>query len=86
VTPYTVEFARSADRELERLPAPAGRRILEAIRALQVNPRPPGSKKLVGSETTYRIRVGQYRVVYEIDDRARAVLITRIRHRREAYQ
>jgi mRNA interferase RelE/StbE len=83
---YSVEFARSARRELERLPGQAADRVLEAIRRMQEEPRPHGNRKLVGEEATYRIRVGEYRVIYEIDDAAQAVLITRVRHRREAYQ
>jgi mRNA interferase RelE/StbE len=83
---YTVEFARSARRELERLPGQAADRVLEVIRRMQEEPRPHRNRKLVGEEATYRIRVGEYRVIHEIDDAAGTVLITRVRHRREAYQ
>jgi mRNA interferase RelE/StbE len=83
---YRLEFARSARRELERLPRPVIARVRPAIRALQDEPRPRGSRKMVGSETTYRIRVGQYRVVYEVDDPQQLVVITRVRHRSSAYQ
>jgi mRNA interferase RelE/StbE len=86
VTLYTVEFVRSARRELEQLPAQVVTRVVRAVRALQEVPRPRGSRKLAGEEVTYRLRVGQYRVVYEVDDHNRGVLITRVRHRKEAYQ
>jgi mRNA interferase RelE/StbE len=86
VNGYAIELARSADRELRRLPAKVIRRIAHAIDRLQVDPRPRGSQKLVGSESTYRIRVGDFRVIYEIEDEAHTLLVTRIRHRKDAYQ
>lgn len=84
--PYTVVFATSALRDLERLPSQTVQRIMNAIRELGNNPRPPGCKKIVGSESIYRIRVGQYRVIYEVDDPKRVVRITRIRHRKDVYR
>jgi mRNA interferase RelE/StbE len=86
VSVYAVAFSRSAARELERLPDKAVQRLVLAIRGLQEDPRPRGCRKLVGEDTTHRIRVGDYRVVYEVDDEARTVLITRVRHRKDAYQ
>ena len=83
---YEVAFARSARRELEKLPSAAVARILPAIRDLSANPRPNGSRKLGGEQATYRIRVGDYRVIYEVDDATRQVLVTRVRHRKDAYQ
>lgn len=83
---YHVAFARAARRELERLPAAIVQRIIEAIRRLASDPRPRGSRKLAGDEATNRIRVGAYRVIYEIDDAAREVLVTHVRHRKDAYQ
>ncbi len=84
--PYTVVFATSALRDLERLPAQIVQRVLNAIHELGNNPRPHGCRKIVGSESTYRIRVGEYRVVYEVDDQQRLVLVTRIRHRKDVYR
>jgi mRNA interferase RelE/StbE len=84
VNGYRVEFSTAARRELEDLPAQMVERLLRAIRGLRDTPRPRGSKKLVGSEA-YRIRVGQYRVVYEVNDTQRLVLITRVRHRKDVY-
>lgn len=82
---YEVEFSRSARRELERLPAEVIPRIVAAIDALRLGPRPRGCRKLAGEETLYRIRVGDYRVIYEIDDPQRRVLVLRVRHRKDAY-
>ena len=83
---YWVTFARSARKELERLPSPIGRRILDHIEALAKAPRPPGVIKLQGNKNLWRMRVGDYRVIYSIDDGARAVDISVIRHRRDAYR
>ena len=83
---YTVEFARSASRELERLPDRAVQRVLDEMPVLQDHPRSRRSSKLAGSENTYRLRVGDYRIVYEVDDDNHTVLITRVRHRKDAYK
>jgi len=83
---YEVTFARSARRELEGLPRSLAARILERIQALAKNPRPHGCRKLQGTGQLWRIRVGEYRVVYQIDDRDRILDITVIRHRSEAYR
>ncbi len=60
-------------------------KILEAIQMLAANPRPADTRKLVGSDGEYRIRVGNYRVVYFIDDLNRIIDVQRIRHRKDAY-
>lgn len=81
---YQVTFARSARRELEDLPQSLAARILARIEALAENPRPHGCRKLQGPSQLWRIRVGEYRVVYKIDDKDLILDITVIRHRREA--
>ena len=86
MTMYEVHFAASAAREFRSLSRELKRRIGRAIDELSGDPRPPGVRKLVGHESLYRIRVGQYRVVYDIDDQGRSIRITRIRHRREVYR
>jgi mRNA interferase RelE/StbE len=75
---YTLQFTRPARKELESLPARLQVRILRAAEALVDDPRPRGCKKLKGSEDAYRIRVGDYRVVYEIHDDEVVVLIIRV--------
>lgn len=83
---YQVTFARSARRELEALAAPLIRRILTKIEALEINPRPPGCRKLMGEKDLWRIRVGDYRVIYHVLDKDHAVDIVAVRNRREAYE
>jgi mRNA interferase RelE/StbE len=82
---YTVIFSRPARKDLEALPPKAQDRILAAVAGLGTNPRGQGSKKLKGVDDSYRIRVGDYRVVYEIHDDIVTVLIVRVRHRKDAY-
>lgn len=83
---YGVELVSSAAKEFRSLEDKIKRRVAVAIDALRENPRPTGMRKLRGHERVYRIRVGSYRVVYEIDDQARLVQVTRIRHRRGVYR
>lgn len=82
---YRVTFAASAKRELIALSANAIERIQPKIRELANDPRPPGCKKLHGARNLWRIRVGDYRIVYTVNDTAKAVDVTRIAHRREVY-
>jgi len=67
---YSIAFARSASKELESLESTIVRRLVPRIRALAENPRPPGCKKLAGTANSWRIRIGDYRVVYRVDDAA----------------
>lgn len=82
---YAVELKPSARKELERLPVKIIERIFPRLEDLAVNPRPPGCKKLKGGQGEWRIRVGDYRAVYTIDDVKLLVSVTRIRHRSEVY-
>ena len=83
---YAVSFRRSAEKDLHRLDATVQRRVIKAVEGLADTPRPSGCKKLQGSDDTYRIRVGDYRVIYSVDDSILIVAIERIRHRREVYR
>lgn len=83
---YTVELKQSARKELERLPNAIIARVIAKLESLQENPRPAGCKKLKGGDSEYRIRVGDYRIVYVIDDLRVIVTITRIRHRSTVYE
>jgi mRNA interferase RelE/StbE len=83
---YTVSVARGAQRDLERLDRPVLNRIAPVIDALSHAPRPHGSRKLVNESNTWRVRVGDWRVLYEIDDDARTVRIIAVRHRSRAYE
>lgn len=82
---YVVELKPSARKELERLPVRLIERIFPKLEALADDPRPPGCKKLKGGQQEWRIRVGDHRVVYTIDDAKLRVSVTRIRNRSEVY-
>ena len=83
---YSVEFKRSAMRQLKRLPQNIQRRIADAVDRLADNPRPHGYIQMETDDILYRIRVGDYRIVYEIIDNQLVVLVIRIGHRREVYR
>ena len=82
---YRVALASSAEKELNKLPGQMVARIVPRLENLASNPRPSGCKKLKGGDHEWRIRVGDYRVVYTIDDAKLRVEVTRIRHRSEVY-
>jgi len=81
---YSVYLQPSAKTELDRLSAKLIQRVFPRVESLASNPRPPGCRKLKGGENEWRIRVGDYRIVYT-DDAKRLVEVTRIRHRRDVY-
>ena len=83
---YRVFLERAAEKQLKLLSAKLHDRVILAVQALAKNPRPPGCRKLSGTEDDWRIRVGDYRIVYEIDDASREVRINGVRHRREVYR
>ena len=83
---YSIVFARSARKELEDLPQLLKTRILNRIEKLSANARPEGVRKLVGSEYLWRLRIGDYRVIYGVYDEQKLVDIIHIRHRRDAYR
>jgi mRNA interferase RelE/StbE len=86
VAKYSVELKPSARKELERLPAKLIERIFPKLEGLASEPRPSGCKKLKGGQREWRIRAGDYRVVYAVDDEKLLVSVTRIRHRSEVYE
>jgi mRNA interferase RelE/StbE len=84
---YRVDLVPSAQRELVDIPLRDRKRIDERILALASNPRPSGVKALQGQKGTYyRLRVGDYRIVYQVQDKALIVLVVKIGHRREVYR
>ena len=83
---HAIEFHPSADKALRKLPVGTQRRIVAAVERLADDPRPPGCVKLAGDENLWRIRVGDYRVVYEIHDKRLLVLVVRVGHRRDVYK
>ena len=82
---YRVEFTTAAARQVKKLPRPARDRLLTAIEGLQDDPRPHGAKKLTGEQTAWRIRVGDYRVIYDVLDAELVVTVVRAGHRRDVY-
>jgi mRNA interferase RelE/StbE len=83
---YEVIIPKPVKKQLDALPGDVQERILEKILSLVEDPRPSGIKKLKGFDSEYRIRVGDYRVRYEIDDKALTVLILHCQHRKDAYK
>lgn len=83
---FAIVFARTARKELEALPAAVVQRIVPKIAGLAHNPRPRGSKKIQGEKDLWRIRHGDYRVVYRVLDKQQTVDIVTVRHRRDAYR
>jgi mRNA interferase RelE/StbE len=81
---WTVSLLPQAARQLAKLDHSVAKRIGAALTALGENPRPPGSKKLVGVEA-WRVRMGDWRVIYQVHDARLVVLVVRIGHRREVY-
>jgi mRNA interferase RelE/StbE len=86
VSAYSVQLTGAAQKELDKLPKKAAAKVLAALRDLREEPRPQGCKKLVGTKNTFRVRVGDYRVVYEVYDDKVLVLVIRVRHRKDAYR
>jgi mRNA interferase RelE/StbE len=86
VAGYAVTLSRSARRELEKLPRQLVEWLFPKIESLTAQPRPGGCKKLKGGQNLWRIRVGDYRVIYPWDDAGRTVDIVAVRHRSEAYR
>jgi len=83
---YEMVFLKSFDRDLRRLDRQLIPVIVEKVLALENNPRPAQSKKLRGTDDEYRLRVGDYRVFYTVDDAKKKVTIYHVAHRREAYR
>ena len=83
---HRIELLPSAARWLEKTPIAVRRRLARAIDALARNPHPPGPEKLRGAENIWRIRVADYRVLYQVLDDVLAVLIVRIGRRRDVYR
>ncbi len=83
---YRVELTRSAEKDLRRIDRSQTVVIYSALERLENEPRPHGVKKLVGADRTYRIRIGDYRIVYEIEDNVLVVLVVRIAHRKDVYR
>ena len=83
---YRIELSPAAVRQLRKLDRVAQRRVQAAIELLATEPRPGGAKKLVGGDGEWRVRTGDYRIVYEIRDGVLLILVVSVGHRRDIYQ
>ena len=83
---YRIELSPAAVRQLRKLDRVAQRRVQAAIELLATEPRPGGAKKLVGGDGEWRVRTGDYRIVYEIRDGVLLILVVAVGHRRDIYQ
>lgn len=83
---YRVELTRSAEKDLRRIDKSQIATIYRGLESLSDDPQPHGVKKLSGADRTYRIRIGDYRIVYEIEDDVLLVLVIRVAHRKDAYR
>ena len=83
---YNIEWKRSATNELKQLPKNAIHKALSIVKELTSNPHPNASKKLSGADNTYRIRFGDYRIVYNVMDQVLIIEVIRIGHRKDVYR
>ncbi len=83
---YSILLAPPAERQLKTLAQPVQKRIVKRLRTLRDNPRPQGVKKLAGEEDLYRIREGDYRIIYTIRDKELIVLVVKIGNRKDVYR
>ncbi len=86
MAPYKIEISATAERQLKKIRREDQVRILRAVSLLARDPRPDGCRKMSSYDDIYRIRVGNYRVIYEIDGKQIVVIILKIGHRREIYR
>jgi len=83
---YRIQLIPAAVRQLKKVPRQDQRRIRDAIDQLAMDPRPPGAKTLSGAENQWRVRVGDYRVIYQVHDDRLVVLVIRLGHRKDVYR
>jgi len=83
---YQVNWRRSTKKDLRRISPLEVAKIVETVQTLSVEPRPLGCKKMVGSECAYRLRVGDYRIIYEVYDDTIIIEVIKIGHRRDVYR
>ena len=83
---HSISYVPSAAKALRKLDRPTARRMLDAIEELAIDPRPPRCIQLKGGSGEYRVRIGDYRIIYEVHDGELVVLVLRLGHRREVYR
>lgn len=82
---YQIDFSKQAEKQFDALPTQVQQRLQPRIDALAETPRPPGVLKMEGEENLYRIRVGNYRIIYEIQDRVLLIVVVKVGHRSNVY-
>lgn len=83
---YEIEISRTAEKQLKKLPQADQRRVARAMLALADDPFPRGSRKLVGYEDVFRVRVGRYRILYSVSEKSLIILVLKIGHRKAIYR
>jgi mRNA interferase RelE/StbE len=83
---FSIQWRTSTKKDLRKLPSREVQRVLVEVESLAENPFPHGSEKLAGTEHTHRIRVGDYRIIYEVFAAAKVVEVQRVRHRKDVYR
>ncbi len=83
---FSIEFKPAVEKDFRRLPKSAVERALRRIEKLRGEPFPHGVEKLEGADTLYRIRVGEYRIIYQVEPRVHTITILYVRHRRDVYR
>lgn len=83
---YKIEISSTAEKSLKKIPKKDLAKIIESIQILSINPFPEGCRKLAGEERAYRIRQGDYRIIYEVEDKKLIILVLKIGHRRDIYR
>lgn len=83
---YRVFLERAAEKDLKGLSSKLHHQVITELQRLAQKPRPPGCRKLAGADNDWRIRVGAYCIIYEVDDAAQVIRVNRVRHRREVYR
>jgi mRNA interferase RelE/StbE len=86
VSRWSVDFTRAAAKEVRGLEPVTRRRVLAAVAVLETDPQPPGSRTLVGHDSAWRLRVGDFRILYEVDEAVVLVTVFRVAHRRAVYR
>lgn len=83
---YKIEISSTAEKALKKIPKKDLIKVIEAIQILSINPFPPGSRKLSGEDGVYRVRQGNYRIIYEVVDGKLIILVLKIGHRKDIYR
>lgn len=83
---YNIRFKNSVEKDFKKLPSSVLVRVMERVNRLATDPFPLGVSKISGSEYLFRIRVGNYRIIYSVDNKAKSIIVNYVRHRRDAYR